>query len=158
MKILKNGDMAFFQPKSIVLVGLGIGWVMQFIIFSLVSYQNKQLLGMMMVVVAVTFVITVIAILVLSKNFNRQRFIVSSQGVQFPGKGKVCMNWDQIKTIHYEKRETCINGITRQSELFVFDTDQAVPQEWDLMGISRQDRRLLLQLFEEHNLAVKGLD
>jgi len=155
MKTLKNGDIIFGRPTGIIFFSIIMGWILFCMVACFVSFQDKKLLPIMLSVGVALFVVDIIAIMILSKIFSQQNFIVSPQGVQFPGKGKVYVNWDQIKTIHYKERKTYTNAIARQSELLVFETTQQDIHEWELTGISLKDRQLLFRLFEGHNLPVQ---
>lgn len=145
MKILKNGNIAFYRPNRRVIFGAGVmGWIMGFAVLYFVIDPNKQVFC---IVASILFFMMIAQFLFMMKFILPPVLVVSPRGMEL-NKGKhVLLFWNQITAVY--RRE----GVNSMEQL-VFETAEG-PVHTIPLVLFDKDRKYLFELLQEHNLSVQ---
>lgn len=165
MKKLPNGDIAFYNVKSIWSVVGGIVLTVAIIVayFAIPFVEGESWIYIFM---AAPFV--VMAIMLFKSYFKPDvKLIISAEGVEFSRykkifNSKVKLSWNKIAEVFYEKRQETAKGayISYTVEILLFKTfknGKDITYEFEIPYMSMSDRQLLYTLLKDHNIVVEEL-
>ena len=144
MKVLPNGNIAFYRQNGIVFTAAAMGWVVALSVLFFVLDTNKTVLYVL---------IPVFLVLMLAEAFIFIKFLcppaltVFPQGIELKGPVSATLFWEYITAVR-------LGSIRPHAQHLVFETGNRT-YLFSLKRISAADEEQIYRILAEHNLAVQ---